>query len=501
MKEISMIDYIFNTIFTMRNFKLFSFMLMAGMFLFLGGCQKDPENDKKITPDQSKFLYSAISDFKEISSQIVSKTEIRSKEFDSNLNAIKAKLLELDNRFGLFEKIVTNYGFPIWDRPLIAEKTGNAKFVYYFPLIHGGNNLVNGYFKVIFNDDNRYTYFIINESEILDKITKDNIDSELLYHYGIMQQFNINIFAKSRSIYNSGLKYFLSTNDIRVLPRSGCWDDVLISVDLSTETVFKYLEMSSDLQQGETNFWWIHIYISISNLVIDLRYIQVWNPDCGGNDNSIDWVPSGNGGSTSVESPWITSQSQNLAFIQQCLSTTIGDEGSTPEPNDIGPESSAWQYTPSEVEKCSIIKKLKECGVSDQNNAFLLSAMELGFIKDVRSLLIQSCNNPHLNEAIGKYRNCLIPNLITNAGTIGPTLPFQDYLNAVSEIREWQAEHNNDVPLPRLQKKQLQACVEVVLAVGNALKKEDLEAMYTHENLKLKYAEYSAPILISTSLL
>ncbi|MBK8348187.1 MAG: hypothetical protein IPL08_11350 [Saprospiraceae bacterium] len=47
MKEISMIDYIFNTIFTMRNFKLFSFMLMAGMFLFLGGCQKDQEEKYK----------------------------------------------------------------------------------------------------------------------------------------------------------------------------------------------------------------------------------------------------------------------------------------------------------------------------------------------------------------------------------------------------------------------------------------------------------------------
>ncbi len=354
----------------MKNLKLVSHMALTALFLFLGGCQKEEKFDKEITPDQSKFLNSSIYDFKEISNQIIAKTDTRSEEFISNLNGIKAKLLELDNRFGLFTKIVNNYGFPIWDRPLISANYGNAKYVYYFPLIHGSNDLINGYFKVIYNDENRFTFFIINESQIQDKIANDNMDSELLYHYGIMQELNIDIFGKSRSIYNSGLKYFLSINDTRILPRSGCWDDVLVSFDSHVEKELIYIEMSSDpVKRREQFFGGFQSYITVSHLIINPRYIQVWNSDCGGNDNDIDWVPESNGGSTTQESTWVTKQSENLAFIQECMQTNIGDEGTNTDPNDIGPGSTSWQGTPSEIDKCTIIKKLKQCGVSDQNNS------------------------------------------------------------------------------------------------------------------------------------
>ncbi len=114
----------------------------------------------------------------------------------------------------------------------------------------------------------------------------------------------------------------------------------------------------------------------------------------------------------------------------------------------------------------------------------------MGFIKDFRSLLLQSCNNTYMNEAIDKYRNCLIPNLIINAGTIGPILPFQDYLNAIRDIREWEASHN-DLLSSQIAEDMIASLCGPIGGNANTVNVEILEAKYIHETLKVNYSDYN----------
>ncbi|MBK8346253.1 MAG: hypothetical protein IPL08_01055 [Saprospiraceae bacterium] len=127
LKEISMIDYIFNTIFTMRNFKLFSFVLMAGMFLFLGGCQKEEDlisNSPKTfisfdwSQNEMKFFNQNNSANTKVSARI---TNFR---FHPSVIALYNQIANDNNRkgkLGYIDKFVSSYGVPLWKEAYIHE--------------------------------------------------------------------------------------------------------------------------------------------------------------------------------------------------------------------------------------------------------------------------------------------------------------------------------------------------------------------------------------------
>jgi len=467
-------------------------MAIAGLFLFLGGCQKEDDNIKEISTSQKKFLNSSISDYSGISSHVLSATEIRSDEIITNIKGIKSKLLELDRSNGLFTKIIHRYGYPIWDQILVSENS-NLKFVYFFPILKPYKDLTNGFLKVSMKLNGQIIMHFVDENDVILAIQNDRFSDLTLQYASIKYKFDTDLFSKRNDGLQIFINYFIESNDQRLTPRNTCWDDVVIT-------------FYSDEYTSSSTGW--HTLYDVNGTVNNTTFspirhvipggrkftISTFNPDCfdSGQGDVIIYPPDLSGGTSISYSSYFAKVEKNLIFVNACMNNTQNIPVADDSHNN--PAGESWLWSPEDVKKCTLIKQLSACGLSESYVAKYLSAYETGvFTEIVKNFSTnQFCGSPFLDDAL--YNYFLLVESQLSSVYLTSNVSFSSYINSYITIQTFLNSHNNDQISTQIGNHFLNILNSNLSnpGSGNTLTLEYLNLLYLHETLKSNYPDYNS---------
>jgi len=466
-------------------------MAIAGLFLFLGGCQKEDDNIKEISTSQKKFLNSSISDYSGISSHVLSATEIRSDEIITNIKGIKSKLLELDRSNGLFTKIIHRYGYPIWDQILVSENS-NLKFVYFFPILKPYKDLTNGFLKVSMKLNGQIIMHFVDENDVILAIQNDRFSDLTLQYASIKYKFDTDLFSKRNDGLQIFINYFIESNDQRLTPRNTCWDDVVIT-------------FYSDEYTSSSTGW--HTLYDVNGTVNNTTFspirhvipggrkftISTFNPDCfdSGQGDVIIYPPDLSGGTSISYSSYFAKVEKNLIFVNACMNNTQNIPVADDSHNN--PAGESWLWSPEDVKKCNLIKQLSACGLSESYVSKYLSAYETGvFTEIVKNFSTnQFCGSPFLDDAL--YNYFLLVESQLSSVYLTSNVSFSSYINSYIAIQTFLNSHNNDQISTQVANHFSNFINSnfINLGSGNTLTLEYLNILYLHETLKSNYPDYN----------
>lgn len=410
-------------------------LTLLALILTTIGCQKDDLETFSKKSNNHELFFNNISWLqKQFPSLQVHQTENRTGEFSEHLRAIQSKLRELDNTHGIIDRIIDQYGMPVWGRPLLPEAVGNAQYVYYFPLLHGSNELVNGVLKVTLNSEGQFNFRIWSDIKLYNLVVQDLSSEEILNWVPAFIELNKNLFEEGKEYHQFALIQFLNNNHERIKIRNrGCWDDVLVQTIMlfTISGNSKYDNVCPDVNKKYEHKGPRTIYAHMIPVTV-----RVWNPNCGGDEFDDSWTDifnnnfiNGSGANTNFHSPWLILGDKMLPWIEYCKNYSP----STTDFNDnISTDPDFDRLRDDICNKLSLISGIS--GLDLKYHLDLLISMELMHIStdDLKAILKNHNGQPYLEAAIEKYLNYL-------KLTTLPQITLAQYVDAYSTIYNWMA--------------------------------------------------------------
>lgn len=491
--------------------KTLSFRVWTLLALILTtiGCQKDDlETFSKKSKNHELFFNNISWLQKQFPTLQVHQTENRTVGFSEHLRAIQSKLRELDNTHGIIDRIIDRYGMPVWGRPLVPEAVGNAQYVYYFPLLHGSNELVNGVLKVTLNSEGQFHFYIISEDQLFYKIGQNKDAEDILNNISVFSELGLTLLSKTRLVFQQGIHYFFHNGDDRIqLRKDGCWDDKVITFidfndsDITRSTATGAAFWNNDVSQqvgyqpheNGRIIYFPNINLPQGGFIIHTFSVRYWDPDCFRNSNSGNWFdeneyPNGGGAASNTNiTPWMRLANELQPWIEYCQNYAPDPTGNI---DNVSTDPVFDQKRESICRRVNLIMNIT--GLNPVYYLDLLVALEMYLITeaDIIGIIKKHNGQPYLDEAIQKYIQH-----ITN--TSFPALTLPQFMDAYAIIHNWMASHNNDgisILIGTHAISMLFQNGSNTNGSGPLVNVLELESRYIHEELKHNYPDYNNDI-------
>jgi len=455
-------------------------MAMSGLFLFLGGCQREEVLHTQAETRSDFFNL----DYLPYELKHLSTLENRDKtENESNL--IFKEVIDSISKYDLRNNLIANFintnGLPIWSFfKLIEDEIGGA--FYTIPVFRSADQKVSGIISITKTPTKTYIKYTNRENILRDFVTnyRNRNNNEAYFNLSNLYYFEseLNGYASPEVIntyndYNHFISpiddgsniggYFMRvcwlqvvyennpTRKIPIPPLIG-WIDIQSGIQ-TAPTLQDALSFLRDLLKGneQANSDWtvieeikayiVHVEDLISANPQSTLHIQTAKRVCEwvfvSYLDPIDYtfgLPSGNGGSN--PNVWADTYEKNRYFYDRC---SLIDPASN-EPNDIGAYSHAV-WSESDLEKCSNLQSLiQSCPtITKEQLISLMTILDMNSItKNEFKKFSVRCNKPGAADALNSF-------LICNNQTLNSPRSFNNYIANYTEIVAWMATHNNDL--------------------------------------------------------